>query len=285
MTSQGAFLIRILLGAAAVLVVPWSLPLLGPKPAGRFSRYATDLSGPGSYGFAAGMLIGSGPVALAIALPWTVAAIGQAFLHLGALRARRSLDRFAATLATFWLAAASVMACFALTGPGAPMTAEHLRWPTPAHFMYAGFALTTVVFTARRARSGLGTLLAMLGVFFGMPLLAIEIGFFESTQWTGALFIGSAALVLAVEQVIVASSTISRRAKTSLRASSAALAAAMVLAIGYGLSTHFGFGWLSLETMTVTHGVLNSLGFVLLAVMGWRLRAPNPGNHQSVDPS
>jgi hypothetical protein len=284
MTSQGEVLIRVLLAIGAVLVVPLALPLLGASsPARPLDRWVARLLQVGSFAFAAAMLIGSGPLALALAVPWTVAAATHLALRLDALRTQRTFERLVATLAAFWLAAGALMACFAVNGTDAPATAEHLRWPTPAHFIYAGFALTTIALTARRARRRTGTLVALVAVLAGMPLLAIEIGFFSSTQWTGAIFIGTAAIALAIEQTIIATTTNCGSAQAGLYASSAALAAAMVLAIGYGLSMRFGFAWLSLEAMAATHGALNSLGFALLSVIGWRLRASEPQGIEQLD--
>jgi hypothetical protein len=271
---QDEIVIRALLAVGALLVVPLALPLVGGSA---HRRAATWLLPLGSVGFAAAMVIGSGPVAVALALPWIAGAALLAFGRLVALRVDASLDQFAVTLAAFWLTAAGIVACLALTGPGAPLTPEHLRWPTPAHFLYAGFGLTTVALATRRARRSQASRVALLGVLAGMPLLALEIAFFASTQWTGALFIGTAALVVAGEQLLVA-----RRANQSaalvLIASSLALAVAMVLAIGYGLATRFSFSWLSLDTMVQTHGVLNSLGFMLLGVIGWRIHTAR-GEH------
>lgn len=273
MRLQDETLIRGLLAAGALLVVPLALPLTGSphhRPAARLLQL-------GSIGFAAAMLIGSGPVAVALALPWTAGAALVAFAGLAALRVEMSLDRLSATLAAFWLTAAGIVACLALTDTGAPWTPEHLRWPTPAHFLYAGFGLTTIALTTQRVRQSQGSLIALIGVLVGMPLLALEIAFFASTQWTGALFIGTAALVVATQQVLVARHA-SQSAALILIASSLALAAAMVLAIGYGLATRFSFSWLSLDTMVQTHGILNSVGFMLLGVIGWRIHSAR-GEH------
>lgn len=270
---QDETVIRVLLAAGALLVVPLALPLLDGSP---HHRAATHLLQLGSVGFAAAMVIGSGPVAVALALPWTAGAALLAFGRLARLRVEASLDRLAVTLAAIWLTAAGIVACLALTHSGAPWTPEHLRWPTPAHFLYAGFGLTTIARATQRARLSNGSLVALLGVLVGMPLLALEIAFFASAQWSGALFIGTAALVIATQQLLVARHA-DQPAPLILIASSLALAAAMVLAIGYGLATRFSFSWLSLDTMVQTHGVLNSLGFMLLGVIGWRLHTSRDG--------
>ena len=271
MTSQGELLVRVLLGLGAVLVVPVALPLLGAVPTRPIARASAWLLRFGSVGLGAALMIGSGPIAVALALPWTIGAAAQAVVRLHTAARDVSLDRLVAAIATVWLAMAGMWMCFALTGPGAPATPAYLRWPTPAHFLYAGFALTTIAATLHRTRRTTATTVAMFGVLGGMPLLAIEIGFAPSAQWTGALLIGTAALLVAIQQLIAAVTAVPRRAANLLRASSAALGAAMVLAIGYGLSTRFGFTWLSLDAMAAIHGVLNTFGFAMLAVVGWRI--------------
>jgi hypothetical protein len=279
MGSQGELLIRVLLATGAVAVVPLVLPLLGPSPVHRF--LSTRSGHASAWAFVVAMLIGEEVPALLLALPWTVVVVVGAVAGLDSLRRGHHRCSFVAIVATAWLAAAGVMACLALTDGGAPFTPEHLRWPTPAHFMYAGFALTTLALTARRVRAATGTWLALAGVLVGMPLLAIEIGFFASAQWTGALLVGASALTLAIEQVVIASTVLHGRPSVALLASSAALATAMILAIGFGLSTRFGFAWLSLGAMTATHGLLNSLCFTLLAALAWHIASGTRAHHGS----
>src|SRR4029079_1010144 len=85
--------------------------------------------------FAAALLVGTGPAAVALAVPLAIGATALGVAELLALARRPSLDRVAIALAVGWLAAATTVACFALTEPGAPLTPEYLRWPTPAHFL------------------------------------------------------------------------------------------------------------------------------------------------------
>lgn len=58
---------------------------------------------------------------------------------------------------------------------------------------------------------------------------------------------------------------------------SGALVAGLLLALLYGWRFHHQWAWLTIPWMYATHGVLNSVGFVLLSFLGFtlsRLREP-----------
>ena len=206
------------------------------------------------------VLIGAGAL-VAVPLGWSL---------LQASESNDTVHRLARTAAACWLALSVVWVGLAIAGSGALATPRPLRWPTPAHFLYAGFALTTIAITTDRARTSKLSRAALLGLLGGVPLLALEIGLLPDIQWTGALVVGFAATTVALEQARGALTIRDERSRLLLLASSAALAAGMILAMGYGLSTRFGLRWLSIDSMALTHGVLNTVGFTLLALLGWR---------------
>jgi YndJ-like protein len=206
------------------------------------------------------VLIGAGAL-VAVPLGWVL---------LKAVEPTDPIHRLARAAAASWLVLSAIWVGLAIAGSGALNTPRALRWPTPAHFLYAGFALTAIAITADRAHASRLSRAALLGQLGGVPLLAVEIGFAPELQWTGALVVGTAAALVALEQARGAGAIHDEWARGMLLASSAALAAGMILAVGYGLSTRFGFQWLSIDSMALTHGVLNTVGFSLLALLGWR---------------
>jgi hypothetical protein len=267
MELQDTQIIRVLLALGALFLVPLALPTLD---ATRLRRAPSLVPWVLGGLFAAAMVIGSGPRAVALALPLTVGAASFLALELVQLVTHPSFDRLAITLASGWLAAASAVACFALSEPGVPLASEYLRWPTPAHFLYAGFGLTTLARCVHRERRTLGSCAALLAVLVGMPTLAIEIAFVPMSQWTGAVLMAGAALAVGTQQLVVAWYA-RQPVRWMLTLSSVALATAMALAVAYGLATRFNVSGPSLTTMVRVHGVLNSVGFVGFGVIGWRL--------------
>ena len=128
----------------------------------------------------------------------------------------------------------------------------------------AGHASTLTYVAAHRARRSIED-----PRWLRWTLVTIAFAFFPAVQWTGAVVMGCAGFAVAAEQLLGA-----RRARPLvalvLAASCTAVSIGMLLAVGYGLATRFAISWLTLHEMVVTHGVLNSLGFVLLSVVGWR---------------
>jgi hypothetical protein len=268
MRSQDALTIRLLLALGALIVVPVGVRLLDRARAHRLPALVPVVC---CIGYAAAVIVGSGAVALVLALPFAATTGFLAVIEAVELLHRPTIERLGVALATAWLAAAASVTCFALTAGGAPLTPEHLRWPTPAHFLFSGFGLTTIALCVHRDRRRTGSLLALLAVLVAMPVLAVEIAWVPTTQWTGAVAMATAAVLVAGQQLLVA-----WRARGVVRAllvvSSGSIAAAMAFAVAYGVATRYAVVSPSLTTMVRVHGVLNSVGFVLVGIVAWRVR-------------
>jgi hypothetical protein len=67
----------------------------------------------------------------------------------------------------------------------------------------------------------------------------------------------------------------SRVARTYIRLSALSVVVAMALAATYAIGDWIKQDWLLIPRMASTHGLLNGLGFSLLAVLGWLVEFAN----------
>jgi hypothetical protein len=266
-TRLGPLYLYWILLAGPILFVPWGLGLLtGNWPATQLLvRQALPFGG---VLLAVAFSCSPGYVAASLATAWLVITL---YLLSWTWQKRAALP-LAAFLAVLFL---NVAAAWAL--------ADRLGWQplgfdplivllTAIHFHYAGFALAVLTAllpegtTQRRLSWSL--LLGVGGVAIGIT----------STQLAGPAWIEVTSVTLMVligwgVAIAQARAAWSARglARFLLWLGSGALVAGLLLALLYGWRFHHQWSWLTIPWMYATHGVLNSVGFVLLSFLGFTL--------------
>ncbi|MFN8441257.1 MAG: YndJ family protein [Caldilineaceae bacterium] len=151
---------------------------------------------------------------------------------------------------------------------------------TAVHFHYSGFVLP--VFTGMvgrwvtecQVRNSLYPWIA-LGVIVATPLIAAGITLSPMVEIVGVavMFCNAAGLLFVVIQTALPLLQI-RLVRELLRISAFSLLLAVGLAILYGTGEFLGQPWLTIPQMVSYHGWLNSVGFALCGLLGWRLLFP-----------
>jgi len=145
---------------------------------------------------------------------------------------------------------------------------------TAVHFHYTGFATTllagALLTHARRNGNRLRGLRAIVALVIVTPFV-VAAGF----VWSPTLKM-VAALVLSVSLVAMAGLQFwfsrdlsSRVTRSYVRLSALSVIIAMALAVAYAIGDWLKQDWLVIPRMASTHGLLNGLGFSLLALLGW----------------
>jgi hypothetical protein len=144
---------------------------------------------------------------------------------------------------------------------------------TAVHFHYAGFATATIAaatlaFAESYSSSWWPGRLVLLVTL--MPLL-VATGFVISPllKMTAAVVFALGTAVLAVWLRACAKKSEKRLARALLHVAAASVFAAMVLAAMYAIADFRGSDVLTIPQMAHTHGILNSVGFCLPALLGW----------------
>lgn len=145
---------------------------------------------------------------------------------------------------------------------------------TAVHFHYSGFATAVIAATTlheweqRRSKSQrLRTLVLLIAL---LPF-ALAAGFVFSPllRFVAAVVLSASVAALAVILPWFAGELHSGPARFYLRTAGCAALAAFALAGLYAVSEYFGKGLTTVPAMANSHGLLNGLGFVLLALLGW----------------
>jgi len=149
---------------------------------------------------------------------------------------------------------------------------------TAVHFHYAAFAapiLTALVGIALRATSGARHKLfpfAAWSVMAGPPLLAAGWALSSTLLKFAAAYLLAAGLaVVAVLILSLIPSLHSALAKFLLALSALSVVAGMCLVCMYAAGEYIGPKVITIPQMTVTHGVINCLGFTLCGLLAWRV--------------
>ena len=153
---------------------------------------------------------------------------------------------------------------------------------TAMHFHYAGFAATLFVGLALpRLASVRVNRLAAVGVIAGTPLLAA--GFVLATwlKVIAAILLLGGLGVICARVVRVMPHIRNPAAQLLLTVSCVSAIGAALPALVYVTGEVTGRDWISIPTMTNSHGVLNGLGFSLCGLLGWRILESGPSvpNH------
>ncbi len=151
---------------------------------------------------------------------------------------------------------------------------------TAVHFHFAGFAAPILAGLAGRVVGASGPVrslfgLAVAGVVYGTPLVALGITFTPALALIGAIVISLGLLVLAVVVMgWVVRSIAFRPAQILLIISSISSSSAMVLACVYAYSILEKKLILTIPQMAMTHGIVNAFGFAVCGLLGWSMVKP-----------
>ena len=260
---------RITLGAPLVLAPA----LLAIHPAGMWARRA---GGPVALAAALPLLIAfalpAGPAGAAFALPWLVfcltvacAAAWHGLVRLpGILDPRRGVE-LGAYLALAFLAAGAAFLLSDRLGFRPLNISTAIILLTATHFHFAGFGLMTVACLLGRRRPALRG--PILGLAFGIPFTAV--GFVlasDALNALGASVVGLSGLGVAAALLTTPDDGPHRWLQ---RAAGTAMSIGFPMGIAWAWSIWLGIGFIDLDLMVRTHGVLNASG-VLIATFALR---------------
>jgi hypothetical protein len=151
---------------------------------------------------------------------------------------------------------------------------EPIIFLTAVHFHYSGFATALIAtatlreFESRELRMpGLPTLIWLIVL---LPfVLAAGFVFSPTLRFVAAISLSACVTALALISWWMASDWKSTPATVYLRVGTCAAVGAFSLAGFYAVSEYFKRDWITVPGMANSHGILNGLGFVLLALLAW----------------
>ena len=158
---------------------------------------------------------------------------------------------------------------------------------TAAHFHHAGFTLPLLAGRVAMALPGRWAVGTCMGVLAGVPSVAFGITatHFRVLPWLEPLavtLVASGSVSVAVLQLkLAAMRGYSCRVHMFWVLSSVCHLAAMLLALGFGLSSWFPAFALPMPQMWAIHGSLNAFGFGMAGILGWISSAqPDSKSHE-----
>jgi len=142
---------------------------------------------------------------------------------------------------------------------------------TAAHFLVAGFSMTTIVYAIMRQSAGWATTVLGYGIFLGMPMVATGIvtTHFQGPVWieaVGAVGFVLLCLLLVFTQWNVAAN---RPSGWMLRLGSFCLLWGIGWAALYALRFYWPIEQVHIPNMKIWHGTVQALGFGFCSLLGW----------------
>ncbi len=283
--EEDEFFIAALLLVPPLLLVPRLLCIarvLGQEqfPLSLLTRVIQVLSLPAALSLAVAYLRDNHSFGLVLALPWALLTVLLALWGLVWLLGQRNWARLAnwGVAAGFGYVVVGAVWILCNRGGISPMEFDPiLVFLAAVHFSHSGFILPVIAGLAAGHVGGWFSAAIVLAVVVGVPAVATGI---VVTHLTGNLTLEALAAVLLVLGAIgVAYLHLALFGAPHLPAAvrwlfllaSVAGGAAAVLALLYALRGYVTLPWLSVGTMTKTHGVLNALFFELPALLGWSM--------------
>lgn len=228
-----------------------------------------------------------GQIAAALVVPWIVATMALALSAARRLLARRGVRPLAETcidagfiylpVGALWLAASRL--------GFRPMSfSDDIVLLTAAHFHYAGLAAPVVAGLAGRVLADASVRVrqawsaSAVLVSLGPPLVAIGITWSPLVEVVSAVLLALGMIGLSMLLAFEVSPRIGRvPARALLVVASGSLVVTMALACAYAWSQWTGVAIVSIPTMAAVHGVANSIGFALPALLALDFaRGPAP---------
>jgi len=270
-------IIELLFSFAPLVIVPLGLELAGRlERAGSGRTYSLRLVLPIAATAAAclAVLLRPGHAAAWFGVPWVVYC-ACLVCERGRRRNRTwSLTSFILDIAYVDLAIGAVWFVISRAGLRPFGFQEPIILLTAVHFHYSGYGTALVAaatlkwFEMHGLRSQpLRWLLLLLAL---LPF-AVAAGFVLSPalRFLAALLFVACLGALTRTLLSISSDMQNWHARLYLRLAAGTVAASLAFAGMYAVSECFGKGWITIARMANTHGVLNSLGFVLFGISGW----------------
>ncbi len=259
---------------AALVVVPLGLALVRPSdPTARRALTMARAAQPvAALLLVAALSTSAGLVGGLLALPWLcvtglIALTGALTLRAGPLPRDASAAEICGLLFIAVGGAWTIASRLGLNPLGFSDTIVLL---TAVHFHYAGFALPILVARVGALRPGPPAIAVALGVVSGVPLLAMGITFSPALETAAAVIVALSGSGLATLQLTLASDErLPGWRRGLLAVSGVAFLFGMGLALIYGIGAVTGERMLGIPMMLETHGVINSLGFVVPGLVAW----------------
>ena len=272
-------LIDVLLLLAPLVVVPLALGLLPVAEPRALLRAARLVQPVAATAVVLSMLLPTGWLAGVLAGAWLIPSglVGASGLYL--LLTERSLRPQvlapAAAMSFLAIGAGWLLVSRAGLRPGGFSAA--IVELTAVHFHYAGFAATLMAALTLASLSGrhAAQRFAALGSYLmivGTPVVAVGIALtLKPLAFAGAGLLAGGVVIVAAVTLLAVVPAAPQAARIFLTTSAISVFLPMVLAVMYTARPVLGTPALGLQDMAATHGVLNSLAFSVIGLVGWRL--------------
>lgn len=153
---------------------------------------------------------------------------------------------------------------------------------TAIHFHYAGFALAILTgllpIVKRQFWVNTTYLLGLAGVATGIT--ATQFDGPPAIEMIATTIMGSFGIYIALRQIRQAFRQVIVSEKIFLLLGGIALFLGMLLALAYGWRWTHQWPWLTIPFMYATHGVLNSVGFAVLSLLGYLIKSTTPNTEK-----
>ncbi len=269
----------VLLLFAPLVIVPLTLPLLGPLSWP--GRAAGGLQFPAAFVLILAFLQPAGLAAGLYTVPWLLV---TALLCLeGLLRIWRgggALTEWCLDAGLVFLLVGGLWTSAARAGLRPLDFDAAIVLLTANHFHYAGFVLPILAGLAGRRLPGPAARWTAAGVLAGVPLVALgitttQLGFAPWPEVLAALVMAASGLGVALLHLRLARQAGEGRVVRLLWGlAGGSLVCGMALAGLYAVRFYGPLGWLSIEWMRALHGTINVFGFSLAGVAACRLAGP-----------
>ena len=219
----------------------------------------------------------------ALAIPWLLVCVWVAGSRIIQWRrARRSLLMFLVDIAHVDLALGATWLVVSRGGWRPMGFQEPIILLTAVHFHYSGFATAILAATTlrefeRRKLTMPGSRQLVLLIVFLPFVLAAGFVFSPALRFGAAIALSTCVTALAMIWLWFAGDLQNSLSRVYLRMASCAALAAFSLAGLYAVGEYFGNQWITVPGMANSHGVLNGLGFVLLAILAWLIELNTAG--------
>lgn len=278
---------------ALLLFVPLVLIRLGFAfiiPCGGVKRFrlwyiASYSQLPAAIALTGAFLLGAGPIAMLLALPWLAFTLLLAYLAFDRIAQRPgpAIEEWGQLAAMLFLPIGAVWALLSCGGLQPLGFREVIVLLTAVHFHYAGFALPLMagaLVRHRRDEVSKGVLLAVLA---GVPLVAIgitttQIGGPREIELVAVGLLASAGIALGVFHVLLGLS-MRHRVGWLMAISGLSLVVALGWSALYATGQYGLIPRIEIPFMVHWHGAINAAGAALCGLFGWHLvitRSKNP---------
>ncbi len=215
-----------------------------------------------------------GKLAAALTGPWLLVCLLCALSGVISLlrHSARTLSAIAVDIGRMDLAVAGGWLLLSRLGVHVLGFQEPIVLLTAVHFHYAGFAMAHLAgAAARHAEKYNVPLTKWIAVLVLVSPILLAIGFVSRpiVKLITAMLLSAAVVSLSGLHFWVARSLHSGTPRAFLRVSAVAVLFGIILAIAYSVGDMLHRDWLPIPQMARTHGLLNSLGFVLPGLLGW----------------